>query len=490
MPADAYLHERAMGSDLPLPPLRSIIYPLGFVFSPGRVPVVPETYVQPVEGLPLHTHARTLVAHAAGDGVHVVVLGMAIHQDEPGLSEQAIAEHLLDELSRSERAFLDAIDPLVGRFALLYRTSEGTWKVTTDAIGLRSVYYTVSDAGVFAGSHAHLVWRQRSVRQRRPLLPGRWGYPGAYTPYEDVFLLTPNTLLDLDSGSPERFYPVAPLPVVARDDLVELCLRVGRNVLTNLLARSAVVVSLTAGMDSRVTLALSEPFGDRLRYFTYWHKPAHDVDVSLARTMADKFGLSHQVLTGAPLADGRDGAEFQRFVYRLRLNSFGSHDLTLIPLYYGAFSQWETIHVRSNMYEIGRADFQKKFPVLKPTDPERATEYYSRWAGVRRMAGYTEQIRDAFEDYFTRAQWNDALPYVDASDLYFWEHRMPTWQSYVLLESDCVFETAILLNSRDVMSKLAGHPVEQRIDKQLYRTLMARVLPELLEYPVNPPTWP
>lgn len=478
-----------MTTDLSLPPLRSIVYPLGFVFSPRNVPVVPEAYVRPLGGLPLYTHPRTRVAHAGADSRHVLLLGLAVHQAAPELSEQALVEGLLDELSRSERAFLDAVDPLVGRFALLYMTA-GTWKATSDAIGLRSIYYTISDGGVVAGSHAHLVWQQRSVREHRPPLPGRWGYPGAYTAYEDVFLLTPNTSLDFARGSPERFYPSSPLPVVARDELVDLCLSVGRNVLTNLLARSPVAISLTAGIDSRVTLALAEPFGDRLRYFTYWNRPAHSVDVSLGQAIADRFALSHQVVTGAALDYWGDGSEFAAFAHQLRLNSFGVHDIALIPMYCGAFSQWETIHVRSNMYEIGRADFQKRFPVLKPTDVERATEYYARWAGARRMAGHTEQIRAAFDDYFVRAQWNEALPYVDASDLYFWEHRMPSWQSNVLLESDCVFETAILLNSRDVMAKMAGQPVKERIDGQLHRTLMSRVLPELLDYPVNPTTWP
>jgi hypothetical protein len=99
-------------------------------------------------------------------------------------------------------------------------------------------------------------------------------------------------------------------------------------------------------------------------------------------------------------------------------------------------------------------------------------------------------VEEAFRDYFERASSAQALAHLDAYDLYFWEHRMPTWQSNVILESDCVFETMIVLNSRSALEKLVGVPLRERLANRTFKTVIRRTAPKLLDYPFNPDVWP
>jgi hypothetical protein len=467
----------------------SIAYALGFLFSPKPLAWVPPIYGRPFADLELHTHPRTSVARAARSGTEVILIGIGVDPRWPGRDEPAIAAMLARRLAAGEQPFLARLARIVGRFAILYRRQDGPWSLVNDAVGLRSVFYGGREQ-VIAGSHARLVALQYAPDVPTSVLRVRWGYPGDVTPFPGVRLLIPNHKLDLASGRMERFFPTGPVPARTPDAAAALCIRTGRRVLKALIRRGPVAVSLTAGLDSRVTLALSWPCRKWLRYFTYGERPRDTVDLALAGQIGRDLGLDHVMLdvTGDnPFAVlGRCRGAILR---QLDLNSHHRHGAWLVPTYARVFGQWTYVHVRSNIYEIGRASFQYKRRKQKPpSSPETMVAYYRGWNPGNELDDAF--VRESFEGYFERAECARALAYLDPHDLYFWEHRMPAWQANVLLESDCVWETMILLNSREVIAALVGVPVADRLRNRIFKKVLRRTLPRLMDYPVNPDQWP
>jgi hypothetical protein len=373
----------------------------------------------------------------------------------------------------------------VGRFAIITRTPAEGWRLVHDVIGIRGVFYTSENGKCFVASHASLAAQQLAAPEPNPALKALWGYPGVFTPFKRVFALTPNHYLDMAAGRPVRFYPHNPIPPSSPGQAADLCIEVGRAVIGGLLARGPVAASLSSGIDSRITLALSRPFSPAMRYFTYVSNANTLPDVGIAKILASDLKLKHDLLL--PDADTLD-ASYLVLMQQLRRNSNRDSDAGLIPRYLHTYGQWTYTHLRSNMYEIARAAFQAKHASrFSIADPASMAAYYKHWNVYK--TGDDGFVLSACEDFFEQTRLNEAAKYIDRFDLYFWEHRMPQWQSSVMANSDCVWETVIPLSSRQVLECFVGIPVAQRIGNQVYHAILSKAHPELADYPTNPGTW-
>jgi hypothetical protein len=73
----------------------------------------------------------------------------------------------------------------------------------------------------------------------------------------------------------------------------------------------------------------------------------------------------------------------------------------------------------------------------------------------------------------------------DYGDLFYWEHKMCQWHSLLLLESDMSHDTFLIYNNREILSKMLSIPFDDRLNKKLFISLIRKMWPELLNYPVN-----
>jgi hypothetical protein len=464
----------------------SIVYPLGFIFSPGQVRSIPSAYRQPFPDLNLFVHPRTRLVRSEADAT-VVLLGIGIHEDDWGLSQQQVANQLGSALAQSRDALLAFVAGIAGRYAIIF-LENGRWKVMNDAIGMRTVFFGNEGPDAFVGSHIELVASQMPSAGEREPIHFMWGYPGLMTPRHNVSWLVPNNILDLAAGTMERIFPLHPIPPRTAEEAANQCAKVARSLFAALTSlKEPLAVSLTAGRDSRTTLAMSLPYSGRIKYFTYWYDTEDfSTDLNMARDLCTLAGVEHIALTelnpGAFLSE----ADRNAFLEQVKVNSYGRHLSSVLPRYFGAFGQWEYVHLRSNMFELGRASFQHRYPRLNPKTPEAMAAFYVRNGGK----APAHIIEEAFQDYYTRANSAQALNYISALDLYFIEHRMPVWQGNVALETDCMFETLILLNSRNTVSALLGVPLADRLANRVFNNIISDIKPELLSLPFNPDTWP
>ena len=73
-------------------------------------------------------------------------------------------------------------------------------------------------------------------------------------------------------------------------------------------------------------------------------------------------------------------------------------------------------------------------------------------------------------------------------DLLYWEQRMGNWGAMFQAEGDVAIEEVCPFNNRNLLATLLNTPRQLRLKPNypLYRDLIARMWPELLEFPFNP----
>src|SRR5690606_24540111 len=137
-------------------------------------------------------------------------------------------------------------------------------------------------------SHHNLLKINAPNEQLRKEIPMKFGYPGLRGPLSNSFLLTPNSKLRMTDFRAERFWPKR---AIVQQDLNEASEVVQRNMqgaADHITKRFEPVVSITAGLDSRLTLSFILNRANA-RFFTYYRNENADtdsMDVRFAREIA------------------------------------------------------------------------------------------------------------------------------------------------------------------------------------------------------------
>lgn len=142
------------------------------------------------------------------------------------------------------------------------------------------------------------------------------------------------------------------------------------------------------------------------------------------------------------------------------------------------FSREDTVHVRSNIFEIARG-FYLKNPVNLP-------DKFNPLKLSRLFRNSTEHL---FENEF--AEWSSEVSFerqhllgFHYSDMFYWEHRMAMWLGPMLRADAFLYKTAIPLNCRGVLQNLLEVTMDDRKQASMFYHLMNLLWPEVLEVPI------
>lgn len=411
---------------------------------------------------------------------NIVLLGHAIHLRESTDDLRTIAESLYEARMRSRDDFLEELSWLAGRYVVIDDVDGEAW-LQTDAAATRSVYYH-AERRVIA-SHQNLVSELCGG-----LAPSTFGsvawkranktavcYPGNKTHWEGVNFLNANQELNLDTFEVRRI-KMRPPSDLSIDQVTERVLDLIRLQIPFLTANEKPVVSLTAGQDSRTTLAMLRPAKNSFHYFTYALNYSRRIravklDVEGGHRLVEHAGLSDYRLLNleGPLEAGPLRDVLQR-------NSVKSSNLNVAAKYLSEFAG-SRMHVRSSFNEVGIAAYRAKHG----NGPVDATVL----AGILTFGQeFTAETVQACQDYIDLTGLLEVEGY-DPLDLHYWEVRMGSWLGTLIQESDIAFDTHILINSREIVRLLLSAPLGERMLGNTYHRLIERTWPELYEIPVN-----
>jgi hypothetical protein len=488
--ADATVWSSAAVEDADIPAAgdcSELLYARGFLLAPDahEVPVAHWRQVR-IDRLWFSYDPRSAFAVVRSGRSWVAVFGRAICLETWDDDLSSIAAALLRAKAAGRKAMLDRIDGLSGRFAVLYNEDEEVF-VQSDAAALRSVYYGRRDGRTYVASHASLVADQvGSAPSAFPDLQAirkefnAYAVPGRITQFARVFALTPNTELAFGTAEPRRFFPGDALEPRSTADAVDEVLPLLQRQLELLASRGPLVISLTAGLDSRTTLALSRSVKDQVEYFTYDARlgtdgtvPARRADADAAQELSEHLGFRHhRIQTGSrfltePLAAVMDRNSGRRS---------NPTECASLRAYEGGC---RGLHIRSNLYEIARSYYR-----VEREQPDELTAERMAYLLTHRNSR-PASFAAAFAEWIDAAEFERAAELLDPYDLLYWEHRCGTWLAAHHIESDVVFDTFTILNSRRIYKALLAVPLEDRKSGAAFHEMIRRSWPETLKFPVN-----
>lgn len=396
--------------------------------------------------------------------------------------EQTVG-YLARAYALSQDALVDRLSDCGGTFVVFaYRRTEV--EVFLDATGTVGVCYTSTNDAVTVGSHPNLLaelfgFRPSALAEywlRHPSvdLGGRY-FPGLKTAFDEVRVLTPNTMLRLPSGDVARIYPRQEIRERPLEEIVASVVPALRRQVEWLSSRARLAVSLSGGLDTRVTLSAMRPVAHDCLFFTYnvWDNPVHTMDLAIAAELSDALGLRH-----TPIVVSRDEQPPEWFLEDWRRTHVTNEEERDLVHAYCVHLGGSYIHVRSNVLEVTRGFYTKN-----PLNRKHEFDAY-KLARLFRNATANE-FTQYFEEFIEVTSFRPtSMQNYHYTDLFYWEHRLGSWLAGLLRATRADHHTFILYNCRRVIETMIARPLEERISADVMFGLMREMWPDVLSVPI------
>lgn len=257
-----------------------------------------------------------------------------------------------------------------------------------------------------------------------------------------------------------------------------------------------ILLSMSAGVDTRTSLAAFSGHYDTLKTFTYSKekRPGDSTsrmlsrDGQLAGRIAERYGLDHTVFH---LDEEEATPEAFRAV--LEEASPRAHMRKLAWVYHRKLPH-DAIHLRSQVNGIGKWHYGHLMHHAEDHNfsAERMATLTKHGRALRRTKKPRSAFRpgiEAFQEYIDSTQLRSVPNGYLISDIFQWEHRTAYWGLAHLVESDFTFDTYSLYGSRRMIQLMLQVPEAVRAQKGLFRAIIERSEPQLVKFYVNGKKW-
>lgn len=430
---------------------------------------------------------QTVKFNAANSKTWVMLLGSFMDTEQANDNISDIAEELVKRLDISMDSFWDYVDILNGRHIIVYG-KDGEVNLFTDATGMRSTYYCTEKmliashygliGDIFPCSNHPFYDEYRAYFKENM---GCYSLPGNITPLKEVKILIPNHYVSLlDGHTITRFYPRKP---VENRSIEEVCDYIAASIkrqYEKLVEKHDVIHSMTAGCDSRISLAAAKNVKDKITLFTYHNENPNmsnhehrdrEINYLCAKNIAEHENIKHLeiILKGKRPDD---------MVSVMNKNHYHPHNKFIEDMRAGYDFTPNTIHLRSNNIELCRNRSHSQVFV----DSDEPAHKFARWANYK--GDILDKAISYFQDFVDE---NDIYVYkkfnFDWGNPYVIEVQAALWISAsVLVDNDMLCDTYMLFNVRKILDMAQSLPTYWREQNVIYRELLKRLYPSLLDY--------
>lgn len=432
----------------------------------------------------------------SSSNIFLLVLGNVVSLNIDSIVHQEIINGLFNKLIHSAEDFLCGLDDCCGRFVCFYSIG-GKIFVLNDATGMRSVYYC-NEPYTAVASHSFILKQYFNKKKskdcqdfikRSNLNKKNMSFlPGHCSVYDDIKILVPNNQLEMSRGELNRYFPRTELVTLSTKEVIANASQYLSDLTDKFSKISKLSVSLTAGLDSRLTTAATRKIRKKICYFTYVREKSevNCVDSLVAQKLTTKHDLSFKQIFFNSEIDSLDSSYKNYKQFReVALKSVEMEHF--IPLSYAYIKNYpsERLHLRSNIGEICRARYHKpvfdKIVNSKVSFLVKLVKIYNQWTRAKE----DEFSYNQFEKYITETNLSKEAYSFDLFALYYWEHLMPVWQGSLLLESDLSHDTVSLFNCRSLLCTFLSAPFEEQISSANMLNVIENLWPDLLAEPIN-----
>lgn len=427
------------------------------------------------------------VADVVGSDGRVIgwVLGHAI-DSRIGLVAGSLTMQV--ESSDDERAVGEAIEAWLettgGRYLVVIITAHLA-RLYVDAGGFLPATYGTGPTVISSSPQLALLASGRTddcdpshAKLRAELdIPKRdhW-YPFGLTSCPSISRLLPNHYLDIEQGTPTRYWPAASSisdPQVTLDHVVTVIAEILEEQVGQILAKSDAYVSLTAGYDSRMILAATRHHREKITCFTV---DSNAIDVKTAKRLAASAGVPHIVQHRLPSSTEQVETWLVRTGYSIA--GAGARSLNRRPTFRDDMSA-----LGGFGGEVGRGFYWGSVDSMEPDGVTAADLVSALKLPPSRM------LREAADS------WLSGLPRLsdvrDVLDLAYVEQRLGCWAAPQQLSQPSTRGRFHPLVHRGVFAAMLSLPSAMRGDTRIAEGVSRRLWPALLRVPFNPrpPLW-
>lgn len=469
------------------------LYPYGFIFSDETVKSVPEQYSQ----LKIMNKYNYYFDSIYNPGVYekntsfIIIHGHFVHINfENSISNEELPIYLLDKYVNDYDEFLDTLDFIAGRYVIIIGINDSI-RIYPDAANARSTYYTTDN--LIIGSHPNLIndnfsYEKDPLHEEVPLLSVTLDY----SPYKNIRRALPNYYVDMDTHSSTRFYPrdKNKYTHLSEEQRLEMLEHLWKSQLKYYNSKyENIVLSLSGGNDSRLSLAMAREYNKKIKTFTYTTKEDDTGENSqFSKIMSLDQYVVKQILKDVDLN--------HRFFYTqdksIRLtaqdketldrNTIKHHGRPMLPYYLHAFPEEKVLHIRTSVLEITTAYYYK-------TDKKNhvSSARNTMKNGFKKFFGVVgeDAIDQKLDETLERLKYGENTYDYHILDLYFWENRIGAWHTEVLNETDSAFDTLLPFNHRALIEVASSFPLPIRRSEQIFKELINRNHPVLNFYGLN-----
>lgn len=433
-------------------------------------------------GWTLYADTRLNVQLYRFEGMVVGFLGDVLADSSEPAILPAVAGRLAKVMNSDAPQMERIVSRLAGRFVAFTVSNSAEVRVQQSGTALRSVFWATDGTAVSGHENLSAEAADRrgdpdfDISTLREL--GLSYAPGARTAWSEVRRLTANTELKIDGSSAtiRRVVEEVPEPLQA-DEAADILVASFEAQLDSLFRRyETAIVPLTAGLDSRASLAVLSPYWSRCKFFTYqMTKSARSdfvrSDVETGGMIARAIGVDRTVV-----AVGEDQRSTSTAVTMKQNNSRPS--TTLVAWHLRKQFPKVPLHLVSSAFEIGNAHY-----LGRRRPPMDAVSM----AGliVRPGGSISDRAVNGFEEFIAETSFPLEGDWISPYERFYWEHRVSVWGSSVALDFDWAQETLTLMSSRTLAHAMLAVSHEEKRSKAVQRAIIRRASPELLSFPIN-----
>ncbi|MDM5264394.1 hypothetical protein PF327_09320 [Sulfurovum sp. XTW-4] len=458
-----------------------------FLFTPKRCDGLDTWIVENLDTHYLYVHPDCEFTRVSSEGLDIILLGYILDPSSPEHTNHDILSNLL-KITNLEEIPLKLYQ-LTGRFVLLVKHLDN-YRFFHDPCGLRTLFYANEGEDFFAASQPLLLemvipihkiseydqyFASEYVKNNRE----HW-IPSGISLYENVSSLIPNHYLDTSSPTQVRYWPMRPLCSQPLETSVDIFTELLSKIMISVHKRFKVALPLTAGWDTRVILSACKEIKKDIWFYTLKFRDLTEIsnDIEIPTSLASKLGLEYHIIDCKIPLD----TDFAR-VYTENSDIPHLHDWGEMAYAMHKNYPEKYITIKGNCSEIGRCSYtlvtgKQRYQANPDSD----------------LLGYEDEWREI--DFIQKGvmQWIDDIKLdekcmgYDIYDLFYWEHRMGSWQARNQLEFDIVQEAFTPFNSRQLLD------IMLRIDPQyrcapsnlLFKLTMKKLWPEVMTESINP----
>jgi hypothetical protein len=438
--------------------------------------------------LHLYAHPDVELASATSSDpdITAALVGYIIDPRHPGQSNA----DALSFVVRSAGSFEGVTDYLCyvsGRFVLIIKTPEETW-LFHDPCGLRTAYYTKYNGGLFVGSQPEIFkhvmplgdgerldsyFNSAHTRMRR-----EYWIPSGCSIYEGVYHLVPNHCLRFSTLEQIRYWPKRKISRRPADEAAAEASGLLSRLMIAANNRFSLALPLTAGWDSRTLLSALKGISSDVYFYTLQYREMSDRsnDIRIPKRLLRSLGLQHNVIDCRRPVPDEFREIYKRNTSLAHMDDWGKIASGMLGVY-----PQERVSIKGNCSEIARCYFYKSGSHEEIKSPDRIIALVRGWDEI-------PFVCDQISAWFAEAREASFKANIDILDLFYWEHRMGSWQAQSQLEWDIVQEAYTPFNHRGLIEAMlsvdAGFRCAPGYD--LYKMIIKALWPEVMRLPVNP----